>query len=39
MDAVGKLDINFEKAQVESSVAAVTEGKSLDEMIVEMKNE
>ncbi len=37
-EAVGKLEVKFEKAQVESSVAAVTDGKTLDAMIQETQS-
>uniref|UniRef100_A0A7E4ZZD2 ATP synthase-coupling factor 6, mitochondrial n=1 Tax=Panagrellus redivivus TaxID=6233 RepID=A0A7E4ZZD2_PANRE len=38
-DVVAKLNVDFEKAQVESSVAAGLEGKSLDELIAGVKAE
>lgn len=34
-DIVGKLDVQFEKANVESSVNTLLEGKTLDQMIAE----
>lgn len=34
-DIVGKLDVTFEKANVESSVNTLLEGKTLDQLITE----
>jgi hypothetical protein len=34
-DVVGKLDVQFEKPVVESSVNTLLEGKTLDELIAE----
>jgi nitrate reductase NapAB chaperone NapD len=36
-EIVGKLEVAFEKANVESSVNTLLEGKTLDELIVEEK--
>ncbi|CAD5225578.1 unnamed protein product [Bursaphelenchus okinawaensis] len=38
-DVVGKLDVQFEKANVESSVQTVLEGKTLDQLIAEVQQE
>ncbi|KAI6185460.1 ATP synthase-coupling factor 6, mitochondrial [Aphelenchoides besseyi] len=37
-DVVGKLDVQFEKPQVESSVNMILEGKNLDQLIAEQEN-
>uniref|UniRef100_A0A915CSV8 ATP synthase-coupling factor 6, mitochondrial n=1 Tax=Ditylenchus dipsaci TaxID=166011 RepID=A0A915CSV8_9BILA len=36
-EVVGKLAVEFEKPNIESSVAALTEGKSLDDLISQVK--
>lgn len=38
-DVVSKLNVQFEKPKVESSVAAGLEGKNLDELIAGVKSE
>lgn len=38
-DVIAKLNVDFEKTKVESSVAAGLEGKSLDDLIAGVKSE